>query len=140
MRGTLAKYCLPRKHHFAWPSAQTWAMSSKSANHVLAENLAAAMAAKGMTQSDLARASGVGQTTISLYLRPGDRQPSASGKQASAKLAEVEQIAKALGIEYWQLLKPQDAGDLALAIDLQEVLRKHRDAEAATPRKANSKR
>jgi transcriptional regulator with XRE-family HTH domain len=73
-------------------------------NEVLAENLARIMADRGMTQQTLANLSGVGQTTISLYLRPGDRLQGARARPPSAKLSEVEAIAQALGVQIWDLL------------------------------------
>lgn len=54
------------------------------------------------TQKALEKASGVAQTTISLYLNPENRKPSASGKPPSGKLSEVEALAKAMGLEFWQ--------------------------------------
>ena len=50
----------------------------KNVSEILAANLAAAMSAandgRGLSQSALARLSGVPQTTISLCLRPKDRR------------------------------------------------------------------
>lgn len=63
------------------------------------------MAEKGMNQTALAQASGVGQTTISLYLAPHRRLASKSGKAPSPKVGELAQIAAALGIESWQLMR-----------------------------------
>lgn len=81
-------------------------MEQKSINEVLAANLKEAMEAKGWKQARLSKESGVAQTTISLYLSPDRRKPSASGKIPSGKLAEVEAMARALGLEYWELLMP----------------------------------
>lgn len=87
-------------------------MGKKPINDVLAENLAYYMHEKKLTQSSLAKLSGVGQTTISLYLRPDARQPSASGKLPSAKLSEVESLAEALGVNVWELVRPRIASAL----------------------------
>lgn len=144
MYATLAKYCLAGKQHFATQSLHALEMTQKTTNEVLAANLKAAMAARGMTQAALAKTSGIAQTTISIYLRPEDRKPSASGKEPSAKVAEVERLADALGVECWQLLKPQDSSELAMAIEIQDVIKKHRTkdgpSEALEPRQANGKR
>lgn len=63
------------------------------------------MTAKSLTQKALAERSGVGQTTVSLYLNPQRRQPGKSGKVPSAKLSEVESLAGALDVEIWELLR-----------------------------------
>jgi phage repressor protein C with HTH and peptisase S24 domain/transcriptional regulator with XRE-family HTH domain len=81
-------------------------MSRPTLNETLAANLARLMDKRGWTQAALAKQSGVGQTTISLYLNPERRQPSKSGKIPSAKLSEVESLAAAVGVEPWELLKP----------------------------------
>ncbi|MEN4918240.1 S24 family peptidase [Achromobacter spanius] len=86
-------------------------MSRPSLNEVLAANLARLMEQKGWKQAALAKQSGVGQTTISLYLSPERRQPSKSGKLPSAKLSEVESLALAVGVEPWELLKPVSVTD-----------------------------
>jgi transcriptional regulator with XRE-family HTH domain len=82
-------------------------MPEKSVNEVLAENLRYWMEQANMTaQGDLAEKSGVSQRTISNYLNPGNRQESASGKEPSAKLTELQKIAVALGIGVWDLVRP----------------------------------
>lgn len=84
-------------------------MSKPSLNDILATNLARLMEKAGHKQASLAKLSGIGQTTISLYLNPGRRQPSKSGKVPSAKFGEVETLAEVLGVEPWDLLRPHDA-------------------------------
>lgn len=84
-------------------------MSKPSLNDILATNLARLMEKAGHKQASLAKLSGIGQTTISLYLNPGRRQPSKSGKVPSAKFGEVETLAEVLGVEPWDLLRPYDA-------------------------------
>lgn len=82
-------------------------MSEKSVNEVLAENLRYWMIqAKLTAQGDLAEKSGVSQRTISNYLNPGNRQESTSGKEPSAKLTELEKIARALHVGVWDLVRP----------------------------------
>lgn len=83
-------------------------MSKPSLNDILATNLARLMEKAGHKQASLAKLSGIGQTTISLYLNPGRRQPSKSGKVPSAKFGEVETLAEVLGVEPWDLLRPHD--------------------------------
>ena len=75
-------------------------------NDVLAENLAYWMEQAGVdSQSELSRMTGIAQTTISNYLHPKQRAPSATGKVPSAKIAELDKIADALHIQTWQLLR-----------------------------------
>ena len=83
-------------------------MSQPSLNDILATNLARLMEKAGHKQASLAKLSGIGQTTISLYLNPGRRQPSKSGKVPSAKFGEVETLAEVLGVDPWDLLRPHD--------------------------------
>lgn len=77
-------------------------------NEVLATNLKRLMEAKVdlSTQAKLASRSGVNQKTISNYLNPQQRPDGKKGRPASAKLAEVELIAGAFGLEVWELLVP----------------------------------
>jgi transcriptional regulator with XRE-family HTH domain len=83
-------------------------MSDKPINDVLAENLAYFMGQQSLTQQALGNKCGMAQTTVGLYLHPTRRKISASGKAPSAKLSEVEQLSKILGVEIWQLLRPLD--------------------------------
>lgn len=79
-------------------------MSGKNINEVLAENLRNAMGAEGLTQAKLGQMTGMGQTTVGLYLRPHDRKPGTSGKIPSGKLSELESLATALGKAPHELL------------------------------------
>lgn len=121
----LAKYCYYRKQHFAIDSNNTNAMMKKPINDVLAENLAYFMGEKKLTQMALSKNSGVAQTTISLYLTPGRRQTGKAGKEPSAKLGEVEQIANALNVDVWELLRSFSSDDERKAYTLLEQAYKH---------------
>lgn len=79
-------------------------MERTNVNDVLARNLRALMEKKKITQTVLSAKSGVGQTTISLYLNPDSRKPGAKGKIPSAKLGEVASIAEALEVPIWELI------------------------------------
>lgn len=81
-------------------------MSKPSITVTLATNLQYFMAKAQLVQTELAAKSGIGQTTISLYLNPNNRQESASGKVSSPTLARVQALADALSIELWELLRP----------------------------------
>lgn len=80
-------------------------MEKKSINDVFAENLAAFMLRRNLSQSTLAEMAKVSQKTVSNYLNPGQRSIGSNGKQPSAKLTELEMIADALDVEPWQLLR-----------------------------------
>lgn len=102
----IAKFCCTRKQHFANPLPQTFQMSEKSINDVLAENLAHFMTKRAMSREVLAKKSGVSLSVIGYYLGTKDRQSSKSGKEPGATLARVGRLAGAMGIHTWQLLTP----------------------------------
>jgi transcriptional regulator with XRE-family HTH domain len=107
---TIARLCYAVKQpiaSFRHDSAGMAKTAVKSISQVIAGNLAYYMKERGMNQPALAAASGVAQTTISLYLDPDRRLPSKSGKAPSPKVTELAQLAIALGIEAWQLMRDQ---------------------------------
>lgn len=76
-------------------------------NYMLAKNLEAAMKRKfdgEVNQSELARLSGVSQKTISNILSALVATPGEKGH--STTLSKIEPIAKALGVELWELVHP----------------------------------
>jgi transcriptional regulator with XRE-family HTH domain len=82
-------------------------MAASKVTKTFAANLRYFMDAKKIKQVKLAQKTGLGQTTISLYLRPDARNnDTASGQSASPTLARVEAIADALEVEVWELLRP----------------------------------
>lgn len=81
-------------------------MGKRTASQVLAANLAEAMRRKKLSQVALAAASGVPQTTISLYLRPAARQATHGKAMPSPTVERLAMLAAALGVEPWQLLHP----------------------------------
>ncbi len=101
----LAKFCYAHKQHFAKPSREDVTMAGKPINEVLANNLRHHMERQELTQMALSAKADLAQTTVSLYLSPGRRQISKSGKVPSAKLSEVESLAAALNIDVWRLLR-----------------------------------
>lgn len=107
-------------------------MSEKPINDVLADNLAYYMGERKLKQQALAEKSGMGQTTVSLYLNPSRRKISKSGKIPSAKLSEVEQLSKCLGVEIWQLLRPMSPSD-RVAYEALEVAFKALQPKPPTP-------
>lgn len=86
-------------------------MAESDINQLLALNLRDRMEAAEENQTTLGKKSGVRQNTISLYLKPEKRKPSANGKPASGKLTEVAMMAEALGLSAWELLLPREAAN-----------------------------
>lgn len=80
-----------------------------------ARNLEIAMKDGGFSQSSLARAARVPQTTISLYLKPEKRAATASGKLSGPTMAHIMKLAVALEVDPWQLLHP----------DIEQAKREH---------------
>lgn len=70
------------------------------------------------TQGDLAEASGVSDATVSAYER-GTRQWNSKS---------LDPIARALGVETWELLKPGEEYDLT-AMELLEAMEKRLESE-----------
>ena len=77
---------------------------------VIARNLKAAMESadggRGISQAKLAKLSGVGQTTISLMLRPADRYNPTGNAGSSPTVERIAMLANALNIKPWELLHP----------------------------------
>ena len=105
MPSTITKVCYSRKQHITKHRHDSSAVSESRLVKVFAECLRHHMTSQGLTQSALAKKSGIGQTTISLYLRPAARTDTVSGKAGSPTLANIEALADALGIEAWELLR-----------------------------------
>jgi transcriptional regulator with XRE-family HTH domain len=72
----------------------------------LAVNLAYYMGRAKLSQNGLAKLSKIPQTTISLLLHPERRIPLKSGKTPSPTLSQIEVLARFLGCEAWELLRP----------------------------------
>lgn len=101
-------------------------------NEVLAANLAFYMAETGIhTQPALALRSGVSQRTISNYLNPTKRAAGTRGKPGSAKLTELDRIARALGVEVWQLLRSGTPHELRAWGQLEQAFREFSIGRAA---------
>lgn len=97
-------------------------MDVSPANQALAENLRRLMEETDLTQMGVEARSGVKQTTISLYLRPGARAQGKDGKAGSAKLTEVDQLAKSFGLEAWELLRPYSANEFIARDEIERQL------------------
>lgn len=83
------------------------AVSEPNITEVLAANLQRFKEERGLTQAQLAQKSGLGQTTVSLYLDPSRRKDTHDGRTPAPTLANVQKLADALGIKLFELLKPE---------------------------------
>lgn len=107
-------------------------------NQALADNLAYHMEKRSLTQMALAKRCGVGQTTISLYLKPERRKQGKDSKPGSAKLTEVEMLAGALDVEPWELLRPMDGVQREVYEKIEEAYKAlHRHTPVAQPQTAS---
>lgn len=107
---------------------------ARSVNQVLADNLRYFMEEKGLTQAQMGTRAQMAQTTVSLYLNPHRRGTSKSGKEASAKIAEVQRLADALGVELWELLRPMQPAEREFYRSMEALLEQRRDAIVAEPK------
>lgn len=117
-------------------------MPSKTLNQILAENLQTLMDAQGLSQNALGAKAGVSPRTVANYLAPADAhtQPS-SGKERSAKLAEVQMLAAALGVHPVVLLVDKDVR-ASVALDLLAQVaaaEKSATAESVPRKRANGR-
>jgi transcriptional regulator with XRE-family HTH domain len=106
--GILVKDSFRSKEHFPSRPLHARPVAVKDINQVVADNLQHWMEQRkpsAWTQTELAEKAGVAQKTISNYLNPEQRAMGAKGKQGSPKLFELDLIARALGIEVWQLTR-----------------------------------
>ena len=118
-------FCYSNKQPIAIRLAQSAEMSTQTITETLAANLAYFMKQKGMVQAKLAAASGLGQTTISLYLNPDKRKDTSKGAAPSPTLAKVDALAQALGIELWELLRPLTPAQRDLIRSVDAVIAQH---------------
>lgn len=111
-------------------------MSGKTINEVVAENLTHWMAERGIKQAALAEKAGVDQKTISNYLHPKQRMEGSSGKEPSARLSELDKVAKALRVEVWQLTRHMTARQRALYDVLEKAYLQLQAVESASANSA----
>lgn len=101
---------------------------------MLSENLAFWMQQRGLNaQEVLAARAGVSQRTISDYLHPENRLDSKTGKEPSAKLTEVEKLARALDIGVWDLLRDLTPKERAFYRQVEDAYRKLIDDNPGGP-------
>ena len=82
-------------------------MAGKTMNQVLGENLKALMEARGLSANVLGPRAGLAPNTVGNYLKAAERDTDTmptTGKERSAKLAEVEMLAAALDVSPLALL------------------------------------
>lgn len=107
-----------------------------SINRVLARNLSYWMGEAKLSQTALAAKAGVSQKTISNYLNPDQRVEGSKGKEPSAKLTELAQIADALGIGTWQLLRQMSAAERQFYAQIESSYSAMRNAAEAAAKQA----
>lgn len=84
-------------------------MGKESVVHVVARSLAKHMEERGLSAKSLGKKAGLSPRTVGNFLKPAYRQASASGKQPSGKLTELEMIAQALGVSFVDLVTDNGA-------------------------------
>lgn len=89
----------------------------------LARNLKRLMDHHGLSQAELARKAGVGQSTLSKLLNTED--PSAMNPRSST----VEQLADFFDVPGWQLMVPDMPLELLLSRRFTKLIENYRDAE-----------
>lgn len=102
-----------------------------TATENLAESLRYWMERRKLTQAALATKSGIGQTTISLYLRPDARDQTARGAKGSPTLANIEALASALRIDVWELLRPASHAERDLLDSVRALIEERSRADEA---------
>jgi transcriptional regulator with XRE-family HTH domain len=90
-----------------------------------ANNLQRLMDHHGLSQAELARKSGVGQSTLSKLLNTAD--PSAMNPRSST----VEQLAGYFGVPGWQLMVPNMPLELLISRRFTKLVENYRDAPEA---------
>lgn len=100
---SIANFCDGYKQPFALGTGHSAAMAA-TLNERLSRNLRALLEHRGISFKKLGKLSGVGDRTVSNYCQ-AEIDTTATGKQRSAKLHELELIAQALGIDPLDLLR-----------------------------------
>lgn len=94
------------KHHYARCSKYNNAMSNpltpKDSYYVLAKNIRLMLETKGITKDALADKAGIGRRTLGTYIVSEEEE----GHTATASIANVFLLAKALKVPAWYLLLP----------------------------------
>lgn len=103
-----------------------------SINQVLASNLRYWMDNAELSQAALAEKAGVSQKTISNYLNPEQRDSGKTGREPSAKLAELDRIAAALSIGVWQLVRQMTDSERKMYEAIEQHYKTLRDDAAQT--------
>ena len=109
--GIIAKFCALRKQHIAPSGLQSSAMAQKSLNQVLADNLNRVIEDRELSNKQLGKMAGVAPNTIANYRNATPDTITPSGKERSAKLAEVE--LGQLGLQMMRAAQPRPAAPVA---------------------------
>lgn len=90
-------------------------MRQKSINEIVADALKHYMGDR-WNQSTLGKAAGVAPNTVGNAMNPERREASASGKEPSITLTQLDRIAQALGVTVADLVSDRTAHDRALIL------------------------
>ena len=121
MAQSIAKLCAVRKQHFAHLPTQSIAMSTKTLNQRLADNLLRLMRAKGLSQNALGKKAKISPRALANYVDPAPL-PTSKGRERSANLAHVDALAAALEVNPYALLADQAESDAQAQQILQAVM------------------
>lgn len=85
---------------------------------MLAANIDAAMTRRHMTEPELSKASGVSLRTVGNFVRPANRRTQRNqASYPSGTIANLMRLARALGMEPWELLMPEPQRRYHVAIE-----------------------
>lgn len=107
----IAKFCADSKQHIAPTSRNALPMGKTPINQRVAANLRWYMDQAGLTESALGKRAKLSPRTIGNFLHPEKRTTGARGKPPSGKLAELESIADALGLDMVALIVESSDAD-----------------------------
>jgi transcriptional regulator with XRE-family HTH domain len=139
MSQSLATHCYSVKQPIALPLWDDGGMDVDSSIQTLAANLAHYMEARGVKQKALAAQSGVGQTTISLYLNPKNRLEPSSGSSPSPTLVNIVKLAAALDVRLCDLLELLGSRDEELVSRIRALVTTGEAQPVAAPRKRSGR-
>lgn len=106
----IAKFCYIDKQPITNRGQYAGKVPKPSLNELLVANLGRIKDARDLTLPYIAKQCGLSQRTIGYYLDPDKRAPTRSGKLGSAKLNEIDALARGLGVSVWDLLGDGSAG------------------------------
>jgi transcriptional regulator with XRE-family HTH domain len=103
----------------------------------IAENLERSMRHHGLSEQALARASGISPRTVGNFLRPSNRYSKSGTSRSfpSGTLANLVNLAEALGLEAWELLRKRDSARAKFLLIVEQAYIDREQVEADAARK-----